>query len=245
MEFLHVDMWTADAATVEVFPISVATGEKSFNMPVTAGQWVSYDIPLSHFTSLGLSMADIHQFKFVGTAGSTIYLDNIYFYKAGSGSTGGLELPLDFESTALDYAFTNFDGGAVAIIANPQSSGINTSAKVGRMIKNSGQPWGGSFIALDNAIDFTTNKTFKMKVYSPRVGAKVLLKVENKDDGGINFEKKVTTSLANQWEELTFDYSGINTANTYHKIVLIFDLGTVGDGSANFTFLFDDIKLME
>lgn len=245
MEFLHVDMWTADAATVEVFPISVATGEKSFNMPVTAGQWVSYDIPLSHFTSLGLSMADIHQFKFVGTAGSTIYLDNIYFYKAGSGSTGGLELPLDFESTALDYAFTNFDGGAVAIIANPQSSGINTSAKVGRMIKNSGQPWGGSFIALDNAIDFTTNKTFKMKVYSPRVGAKVLLKVENKDDGGINFEKEVTTSLANQWEELTFDYSGINTANTYHKIVLIFDLGTVGDGSANFTFLFDDIKLME
>ncbi len=42
---------------------------------------------------------------------------------------------------------------------------------------------------------------------------------------------------------LTFDYSAINTARTYQKIVLIFDLGTVGDGSANFTFLFDDITL--
>ncbi len=245
MEFLHVDMWTADAATVEVFPISVATGEKSFNMPITAGQWVSYDIPLSHFTNLGLSMADVHQFKFVGTDGSTIYLDNIYFYKVGSGSSGGLELPLDFESSTIDYAFTNFDGGEVSIIDNPQSSGINTSAKVGQMIKNSGQAWGGSFIALDNPIDFTANKTFKMKVYSPRVGAKVLLKVENKDDGGINFEKEIATSVANQWEELTFDYSGVNTTNAYHKIVLIFDLGTVGDGSANFTFLFDDIELID
>jgi hypothetical protein len=84
---------------------------------------------------------------------------------------------------------------------------------------------------------------FKMKVYSPRVGAKVLLKVENKDNGALNFEKEVATTKANKWEELTFVYSAINTANFYHKVVLIFDLGTLGDGSANFTFLFDDITL--
>ena len=35
----------------------------------------------------------------------------------------------------------------------------------------------------------------------------------------------------------------INTANTYQNIVLIFDLGTVGDGSENFTYYFDDIQL--
>ncbi len=84
---------------------------------------------------------------------------------------------------------------------------------------------------------------FKMKVFSPRVGAKVLLKVENQTNGGISFEKEVLTTVANAWEELTFDYSTINTANSYQKIVLIFDLGAMGDGSANYTFLFDDIKL--
>ena len=62
-------------------------------------------------------------------------------------------------------------------------------------------------------------------------------------DGGIAFEKEVATTVAGAWETLTFDYSAINTARTYQKIVLIFDLGTVGDGSANFTFLFDDITL--
>jgi hypothetical protein len=82
----------------------------------------------------------------------------------------------------------------------------------------------------------------KMKVYSPRVGAKVLLKVENLTNGGISYEKEVLTTVANAWEELTFDYSAINTANTYQKVVLIFDNGTAGNGSANFTFLFDDIK---
>ena len=81
-----------------------------------------------------------------------------------------------------------------------------------------------------------------MKVFSPRVGAKVLLKVENLTNGAVSFEKEVSTTKANAWEELSFDYSAIDASKSYQKVVLIFDLGTVGDGSANFTFLFDDIN---
>jgi hypothetical protein len=82
-----------------------------------------------------------------------------------------------------------------------------------------------------------------MKVFSPRANAKVLLKVENSANAGINFEREVTIGTANAWVDLTIDYTGINTANTYDRIVLIFDLGTPGDGSANYTFLVDDIRL--
>jgi hypothetical protein len=173
-----------------------------------------------------------------GSANFTFYFDDIKL----TADANVLQLPLDFESTSIDYAFTNFDGGSVTIIDNPQSGSINTSSKVAQMVKNAGQTWGGSYITLSNPIDFT-NKYFRMKVYSPRIGAKVLLKVENLTNGGIFFEKELTTSMANAWEELIFDYSTINTANTYQKIVLIFDNGTAGDGSANFTFLFDDIRL--
>jgi hypothetical protein len=83
----------------------------------------------------------------------------------------------------------------------------------------------------------------KVKVHSPRAGAKLLLKVENQTNGGIFFEQEATTTVANAWEYLTFDFSAINTANSYQKVVLIFDLGTPGDGSANYTFLVDDIRL--
>lgn len=154
-----------------------------------------------------------------------------------------LMLPVNFESSTLNYSFTNFDGGEASVVDNPSAGGINNSAKVMKMVKNAGQVWGGSFLTLDAPIDFSTKKTFTVKVYSPRVGAKLLLKVENLTDGGISYEKEVATTSANAWETLSFDYSGINTANSYQKLVLIFDLGTMGDGSANFTYYADDISL--
>ncbi|KAF0242263.1 MAG: hypothetical protein FD136_890 [Chitinophagaceae bacterium] len=172
--------------------------------------------------------------------GKVFYWDDVQYLSTNV--TASVSLPLNFENSALTYTFTNFDGGGATVVDNPFKTGINASNKVGKMVKSAGQPWGGSFIELAGPIDFA-KKTFKMKVYSPRVGAKVLLKVENATNGALNFEKEVTTTVANGWEELTFDYSTINTANSYHKIVLIFELGTVGDGSSNFTFYFDDINL--
>jgi hypothetical protein len=174
--------------------------------------------------------------------GKIFYWDDVQFLTTNV-NPAGLALPLDFQSSSLTYAFTDFNGGKVTVINNPQVSGINTTTKVGKMVKNADQPWGGSWIGLAAPIDFSVNKTFKMKVYSPRAGAKVLLKVENLTDGAISYEKEVATTVANTWEDLTFDYSAINTTKSYQKIVLIFDNGTMGDGSANFTFLFDDIRL--
>ncbi|HRB60922.1 MAG TPA: PKD domain-containing protein, partial [Niabella sp.] len=155
-----------------------------------------------------------------------------------------VNLPLTFEAAIANYKFMNFDGGDASIVTNPKKNGINTSDQVGKMIKHAGQTWGGSVLSLSGAIDFSTNKIFKMKLFSPRVGAKVLLKVENATDGSINYEKEVKTTVANAWEDLIFDYTGINTSKAYHKIVLIFDNGAMGDGSSNFTFLFDDIRLV-
>jgi hypothetical protein len=179
-----------------------------------------------------------------GSANFTYLFDDIRLMSSGGGGSNLPALPLDFESATIPFTFTDFDGGAATVIANPQSNGINTSAKIGKMVKGAGQVWGGSSISLGAPIDFSTNKTFKVKVFMPRVGAKLLLKVENQANSGINFEKEAVGTVANAWEELTFDYSTVNTANQYQKVVLIFDLGTAGDGSANFTYLFDDIRLV-
>lgn len=215
-------------------------------LTTTANAWETLQFDFSNHASgtaainLSYNYDKASVFFDFGTAGSgkVFMWDDVKFEPASSSAT----TILDFESSS-PYNITNFDGGNLTVISNPQSGGINTSAKVAQMVKGAGQPWGGSFITLDNVIDFSVKKTFKMKVYSPRVGAKVLLKVENLSNGALNFEKEVLTTVANGWEELTFDYSAINTANTYQKVVLIFDLGTVGDGSANFTFLLDDIRL--
>ena len=175
----------------------------------------------------------------------TYYIDDVKFGAAGGGGTSTLPiLPLDFESTTLNYAFTDFGGGATTKIANTQINGINTSANVAKMVKGAGEVYGGSFISLASPMNFSINKTFKVKVFSPRVGAKLLLKVENATDASINYEKEVTSTVANAWEDLTFDYSTISTIAQYSKLVFIFDLGTAGNGTANYTWLFDDVRLI-
>jgi len=222
---------------------------ETFATTTTAGEWETLIFDFNNQApgtaafnpNFTYTMASIF-FDFGNSGnGKVFYWDDVR--KLATNFVETVSLPLTFESSSLTYTFNNFDGGVATVINNPQSGGSNTSAKVGRMVKNAGQIWGGSWIGLAAPIDFSTKKTFKVKVFSPRVGAKLLLKVENQNDGGISFEKEVTTTVAGAWETLTFDYSAINTARTYQKIVLIFDLGTVGDGSANFTFLFDDITL--
>ena len=149
--------------------------------------------------------------------------------------------PLDFESTTITYPLTNFDGGVATKIANPQISGINMSANVIRLVKGSGAVWAGSKITMAAPIDLTTKRLFKLKVFSPKAGIKLLLKFEG---GGVVFQKEsAPISIANVWEELTFDLSGDAVNNLNNQIVFMFDYGKQGDGSTNSTYLFDDLTL--
>lgn len=89
MEYLHIDIWTANATVVKVSPINNGTGagEVLVNVPLVTGGWSSVDLPKSAFT--GMSWDSVFQLKFDGQAGvspSTIYLDNIYFWKTASPS---------------------------------------------------------------------------------------------------------------------------------------------------------------
>src|SRR5690606_35617160 len=141
------------------------------------------------------------------------------------------------------YALLGFDGGQASVADIPFKTGINTTNKVAKLLKGTGASWAGSCLTMDSPIVFSIHKAFFMKVYAPRVGAKVVLKVENLTNGATSYEQEKTTTKANEWEELTFDYSGIDASQSYQKIVVIFDNGTGGDGSASYTFYVDDIVL--
>jgi hypothetical protein len=177
-----------------------------------------------------------------GSVNSTYYFDDIIqsTVSGGGTTTTAPTLPLDFESSTVAYTFIGFDGGAVTKVANPYNNAGNTSATVGKMVKGAGAPWGGSKIVMASPIDFSTKKVMKIKVWSPVAGKKLLLKFEG---AGAAFEKEsVGVTAANVWEELTFDFTGVAGVNNLNdNMVLIFDLGTAGDGSANSTYYFDDV----
>ncbi|WP_372946031.1 carbohydrate binding domain-containing protein, partial [Muriicola sp.] len=84
--------------------------------------WVSYDIPLTDFTASGMTLNQIIQMKFDGQGGTTpsdIYLDNIYFYRAGAGGGGGSNLAAngDFE-TGTETPWLLFQNGGTAALDN-------------------------------------------------------------------------------------------------------------------------------
>ena len=85
MDFVHLDYFTFDSTDIRFFLIG--DGENDYNigteLGITTGQWVSVDIPLTHYTSVNL--ANVYQFKTEGNG--NVFLDNLYFYKE---STAGL-----------------------------------------------------------------------------------------------------------------------------------------------------------
>jgi hypothetical protein len=191
--------------------------------------------------SFAYDMASIF-FNF-GTDGATAGTKTYYFddVEIGGTTSAGLVLPITYDDGTVNYAMTDFDGGQTTLMANPFPGGINTTANVIQMIKNVGQVYGGSKLTLASPIDFTTNNTFKMKVYSPRANCPVLFKLEG--SGGANTQLSTSTTVANAWEELTWNFTGA-ASNIYTDIVFIYDLGVMGDGSSNFTFYQDEIEFV-
>ncbi|MEM7571256.1 MAG: PKD domain-containing protein [Bacteroidota bacterium] len=170
--------------------------------------------------------------------GSIFYFDDI---TQGDDVAAEISFPLDFEQAPGAYPFMPFGdpvSAAVEVVANPDMSG-NSSAQVGQFTKPSGSPtWAGFTVLLDDPIDFSTTQTFSMRVWSPKVGAQVLFKFENADDNSIFDELPATTTVANQWETLTWDFSGRDLSAVYQRLALFFDFGVDGDDSV---YYFDDI----
>jgi len=152
-----------------------------------------------------------------------------------------LLLPVNFESATLNYAFGDFGNSYGSVADNPLVSTGNPSAKVGKIFKNAGaETWAGVTLALDEPIDFSAKHMIKMKVFSPKVGAKIFLKLENLGNASINKEVGALTTVANAWQELLFDFNGIVNANAYQRLVIFYDFDVAGAGES---FYFDDIDL--
>lgn len=144
------------------------------------------------------------------------------------------KFPVDFETEVAP--FNGFGGSTYEVIENPDASGANTSAKVGQYIKGFDGNWAGIETKLDAKLDFSTNTLIEYKVWSP-VAGRALFKLESQDGSATPMEVFVDVTTTNQWEVLTFDFSGA-ASDTYDKIAMFLDFDNNNGG----TFYFDDIR---
>lgn len=220
---------------------------EDFQLGTSADQWISLDMDISSLnpkTNLGQIVLSGDG---AGTAPSNFFADNLYFYRDDGTniSPETVELPLDFElSNTSNYVFVGFEGADSGIITNPDQSGENTSATVLRTVKTNGsQFFAGTFIDLDNPIDFSQNQKLSVKIWSPKSGIPIRLAIERNDGGAAQVFVDVNTTTTNEWEELIFDFEGVaDFSANYNRIVIFmeFIVDLPGDGS---TYYVDDIQL--
>jgi hypothetical protein len=149
-------------------------------------------------------------------------------------------MPIDHENENVVYAWNDFGGAATTVIANPDASGVNTSATVAQSVKTAGsETWAGTFIVLDELLDFSTVTTLAVDVWTPDGGELVNLKVE-KDGESYAIEINQPTTVASGWETLYYDLSAEDLSVDYDKLVLFFDFDVAGDDTA---YYFDNIRL--
>lgn len=150
----------------------------------------------------------------------------------GGGGTPTFSLPLDFEGTPP--VFTTFGNSTFGVIANPDMSGINTSANVLETVHGN-ETWAGLFVDLDAALDFSTNTTITLKVWAPVTGD-FRFKVENSSDTNDFVELDAVVTTANAWEEISVDFVG-STSGVYDRLVVFPGWNVANAG----TFYLDDI----
>lgn len=264
MTRLHIDLWTANVTSVLVSIIS-AGAENAVTLTPTLSGWNSFDIDLAQYTVPNKTA--IIQIKIEGTpGGGTLYFDNLYFWKPAVGGGAGTPLITFDEVTAP--ALTDFGvNGAPPVIATDPAGGTNKVLKAFKyaLPAPGSEQWAGVTVSTGAnasiaAIPFSnTAKTITMRAYSPAVGVRVRMKVENSANGGISVETDAITTTANAWETLTFNFANpglsppvgggataaLDLAQVYDKLSIFSDFGIGNGGSgplpADRTYYYDDI----
>ncbi len=178
---------------------------------------------------------------FTNGGGNTFYFDNIEQI-GGSIAIPLPGLPITFESGTNTDHFFSFESAQLTVVPNPYVTAANTSATVAKIVRHLGAPFGGSKITFTGPINFATHTVLTMKVWtSAPIGTNVTLKTE-KPFWGV--ERSVQTTKTSEWETLSFDFAG--SLSDMPTLVFLFDFvagsSNVGNGSANSTFYFDDVK---
>jgi len=180
-----------------------------------------------------------------GNAGSgkVFYWDDVRFLQQ-------INLPVTFDDANIDNTVTDFGSNQSSVAADP----TNSNNKVIKSVKTNGaQVWAGTTIGtgagFSSVIPMTASRMkMTVMVYSPAVGLDIKLKIEDHNNGANSVETDVLTTVANQWETLTFDFSkpasgtpAWNSSFKYDKASIFFDFGNAGTGKV---FYWDNVIIL-
>ena len=195
------------------------------------------------------------------TVGSTALTLPIVCYGTCTACPSGpvltqMNLPVTFEGSSVDYGVIGFEGAEASTIVADPTNAANTVVKV---IKSaSAQPWAGTTITaaaglgFSSPIPFTsTNRSLTLRVWSPDAGIQIRLKVENHSNPTQSVETEATTTVANDWQTLVFNFNtptvpptaAFNPLFMYTKASVFMNFAVAGSVTGEKIYYFDDLLM--
>lgn len=177
----------------------------------------------------------------------------IPFNSTCDGETSELDLPVTFENENIDYTLVDFAGAASQVVVDPTDAS-NTVAQTIRT--DMADTFAGTSVGADglaNPIPFSPPLSTKLsvRVWSPEAGIPVRLKVENAVDSDISVETETTTTVAEDWETLEFDFANnvaatpaIDFGSEYSRVLIFFNFGALGTDVGEQIFYWDDVQFV-
>jgi plastocyanin len=194
--------------------------------------WVYFgDVPNEQPTVLGVGQSITHTYAAPG-----VYTVTVVAQSGGAATTTATSqiivyapysLPITYEDATQNYGIGGtFGGVGTAVVANPFPGGINSSATVWQYSKPVGaESWSGTWTPLAEPagvpINIDNGGKIKVMVYATETGKLLNLELEQASSGIDNQVLKVAPTVANQWQELVFDFSvlGIPAGTTFKQLV--------------------------
>jgi hypothetical protein len=194
-----------------------------------------------------------------GDAGGarTYYVDDVafmgvVFVPECPGPAGGV--PITFDDPTVTYSLLGFGGAEDAtVVPDP----VDGSSNVARVVKSaSAELWAGTTVATGAAASIDVlpitalDTRMTVRIWAPEAGIPVRLKIEDAADPTHSVETEATTTVAETWHTLTFDFAdeasgtaALNPAYTFNKASIFYDFGTTGADGGGGVFYFDDLDM--
>ena len=188
--------------------------------------------------------------------GGTWYVDDLSFVggsAGGSGTAGTATALISFDAVGVVYTLTGFGGAEDATVVNDPTGGTN---KVAKIVKSAtAELWAGTTLSTGANQSIATvalsasAKTLTLRVYATASGIPIRLKLENAADPTQSVETEATTTTANAWQTLSFNFANqaagtaaLNLAFTYNKASVFPNFGRTGAQGGGGTWYFDDLS---
>ncbi|MCI1187159.1 carbohydrate-binding protein [Hymenobacter sp. DH14] len=247
------------------FPMGRHSAYKAFTTKQNA--WETLEFDYEKTIDAGTNIFAINNVAFLFEPGlnsaNTFYFDNVRVYAQPAPPVVATDVLENYDGTSrisYDAAITN--GTYTANFANPSATGVNTSAKVAKYVRNSTQTYDVLFFnAGPPGTVITDAGKFKGQTYQLQldlytdapVGTTVRITLQNKTaaaptgsyPAGRNSTYLAVTTAQNAWQTLTLSFDTAPDAGTSN--LAIDQLAVLFNGNTNTgnTYYLDNIKVIK